>query len=114
MKYLVSFLLVCSLTQTFGQTDSACTPMLDTVSVIKITNAKKFNNGNEQRSFNIYFDPYNCEWCLVTSQVNYIHHGPCKGLNGCTEIVEVVYLVDDRTKKVKSKTREKKLYPHYE
>ncbi|MBI3135512.1 MAG: hypothetical protein HYZ14_12620 [Bacteroidetes bacterium] len=114
MNYVVGILFLFYLSQTSGQTNSGCTPVLDTTTVLKIAKAERFYPGTDTKFCAIHFDTLKCEWTLVTSKIRYINHGRCKRLNGCTEITTISSVIDDQNRTLKSRTRERKLYPHYE
>jgi hypothetical protein len=104
----------------FSQT-SSCANQLDSAEVIKI--AKRHNawwdikpkKNLYSKKPKIVFDEQNCEWKVFSSKSKQTRIGlcdfsgkNCRDVGGCTVIKNVVLVIDDKTKKVKSKNKSKK------
>jgi hypothetical protein len=94
---------------------SDCDNQLDTAQVIKI--AKRHNSYWMKDWFSpplIKFDSQHCEWTVCSYKSKHINKGECKYTNGCMLTKSLTTIIDARTKKVKSRTKETKLFPNYE
>jgi hypothetical protein len=54
------------------------------------------------------------EWLVQSTKHSYTKKGNCKYTNGCTKVKIVKLVIDATTGKVKSKVKEKTIYPNYE
>jgi len=113
MKHLLLFSLLIFLLDVHGQSDSRSVVSIDTLQLLRQANALGFYPAKERKYFRIYTDSVNDGWIVETTKWRYVTHGPCKRINNCTKIT-TKNIVIDKQGKVKSKTKEKQLYGHYE
>lgn len=111
MKVLLVFLTVFQLGIPTGKTQN-CTPLLDSMTVVKHVRHKKAYVKLSCQSAK--FDALTCTWTVALTKRDYTHKGYCKHANGCTRITTTTLVMDDHTRKVKSRSKKTALFPHYE
>lgn len=88
---------------------------LDTAEVIEIARKKHaYWTSHSLYLPKIKFDHDKAEWVVQSAKTKHTNKGECKHTNGCTTITTVVLIINDKTKRVKSKRKEKKTIPNYE
>jgi hypothetical protein len=60
------------------------------------------------------FDEKERTWTVHSVKTHHTNRGDCKNTNGCTVVKSVTLVIDDRNKKIVSKTKKKDLFPNYE
>lgn len=116
MKKAARYILFISLLSSgslFSQNNS-CANKLDSAAVIKIAKKRRAWWTSENSRTSVRFDDKTCTWTAKSSRSKHTNRGDCKHTNGCTLIRSVTLTMDASTGKIKSKTKEKKLYPNYE
>lgn len=97
-----------------SQSDS-CSNAMDTAEVVKIAKHRNaYWVDDDWRKPSLLFNGQQCEWTVQSTKTRYTSKGDCKRTNGCTEITTVTLVIEANTKKVKSKKKEKRLFPNYE
>lgn len=115
MKKLQILFVFCALGLALPSVAFCSDNFIDTAAVIKI--AKRHNaywTKNWAMQPSISFDSTKGEWKIVSYKSKHTNKGDCKNTNGCTEIKTVVLIIDNKTKKVKSREETKQLMPNYE
>jgi len=111
MKTTFAFFILFLLVVSTGKTQN-CTPTLDSVAVVKTLREKKAYHDQSCKS--AQFNAATCEWTVKLFDISYTHKGACKRLNGCTRVTTTTLVIDDKTQKVKNRSKKSELFPHYE
>ncbi len=110
MKYLFSLIFVVFLTHSFGQTEAACSPALDTLSVLKIAKSEKKYPGKDKISYTLIFDTEKCHWILTRKKTTY--PGSFSKFKSSSKVVSRIWIIDDQQKKLIKKSKEVNVYPN--
>lgn len=88
---------------------------LDSAEVIQIAKWRNayWSNGVFPKPI-LHLESAKQEWQVVSTKSKHTLKGHCRFTNGCTEITQLILIVDAQTGKVKSKTKQKKRYSNYE
>jgi hypothetical protein len=88
---------------------------LDSAKVIRIAKWRNayWSNGYSPNPA-LQLDAVLQEWQVVSTKMRHTNKGKCKFTNGCTEITRLTLILEAKTGKVKSKTKQKKLFYNYE
>jgi hypothetical protein len=98
------------LTQSFGQTFGACSPALDTLSVLKIAKSENKYPGKDLISYTLIFNSEKCHWILTRKKTTY--PGRFSKFKGSSKVVSRIWIIDDQQKKVIDKKKEVNVYPN--
>ena len=114
MKHLLALCCCSCWFAVYAQVEENCPPQLDTAAVIRLAGGYySYREYGEKYYAHLRFNDTTCTWHVFSQELKYVDFR-CRRLNGCRKIISRELIVDDKTGKVKSKTRSKKLYPNYE
>jgi hypothetical protein len=90
-------------------------PILDSTKVIKIAKWRNaYWQGHKNPTPDLDWEPLQNEWRVLSTRIRHINSGHCKHTNGCTVVTKMCLVMDGSSGKVKSKSKQKKLYYNYE